>query len=285
VTPDSGTMFREYENGVADILGFLAEGTATIERNVHRAGHLSGQSRQIDVLLEGPIFGLTNATILVDCKRWNKRVALPAVEGFIGLVEDVGADIGFIISTKGASKSASVRASTARGIRVNILPLEELEAWRPVGTVYETMRIALSDTDEAHRVLRHAGFRLAVDTSFERGENENVIQAFRHYGTRHPDTDIQRDHIKKVADVLDTAGIGAQHIANGVGAGGGTPAYKHLPVLVDGNAVGLKVLVSSESEIEEMLQTLADARGLDRRLLTVETPDEWPVTGLFGIGS
>jgi hypothetical protein len=51
--------------------------------------------------------------------------------------------------------------------------------------------------------------------------------------------------------------------------------------MADGKPSDLKILASTDSEIDEQLQTIADAAGVPRSFLTVDTPIEWPITGLF----
>jgi hypothetical protein len=60
----------EYENGVADVLAFLAGDSAVVERDVKLPGRNSGAIRQVDVRAYGRIFEMANASLIVDCKRW-----------------------------------------------------------------------------------------------------------------------------------------------------------------------------------------------------------------------
>ena len=103
--------FREYENGVADVLASVVGEVGTVQRNVKLPSRSGGRRRQIDVLVEGNIFGLTNASLIVDCKRWKQAIDIADVERFIGLVEDVGADMGMLVSAAGASDGAMNRAA------------------------------------------------------------------------------------------------------------------------------------------------------------------------------
>ena len=105
----------EYENGIADILGYLARDFAVVDRNVHLHGRKSHQQRQIDVKVTGKIFGLDNATMIVDCKRYKSRIDVNHVGAFVALVEDVGADIGLLVTTAGASEAARQLAKNTRG--------------------------------------------------------------------------------------------------------------------------------------------------------------------------
>ena len=105
-------QFREYENGVADVLAFLFGDTATVERNVRLPGRFSETRRQIDVLVRCRILDAADLTMIVDCKLWNSRLDVKDVESFIGLVQDVGADSGLLMVAEGASKAARARAAS-----------------------------------------------------------------------------------------------------------------------------------------------------------------------------
>jgi Restriction endonuclease len=52
-----------------------------------------GKQRQIDVKVTGALFGSGRATMVVDCKRYAKSIDVNHVGAFVGLVEDVGADL------------------------------------------------------------------------------------------------------------------------------------------------------------------------------------------------
>ena len=156
---DPRSEYRDYENGVADVLAFLAGDSAAVERNVRLPGRRSGRGRQIDVLVRGRIFGMTDATLIVDCKRRRSPVDVKAVEAFIGMVEDVGADVGMLMTTAGSTRTARERARAERGLHIKLMTLEELMAWRPPGTVTTTYRLPIDRRADAAKALRNVGFR------------------------------------------------------------------------------------------------------------------------------
>lgn len=39
--------------------------------------------------------------MVVDCKHWGKKLAVPHVEAFAGLVDDVAADLGLLVTSTG----------------------------------------------------------------------------------------------------------------------------------------------------------------------------------------
>lgn len=126
--------WRRYERQIYERLVRAAggEGKAEVTFDKRLAGNLSRVERQVDVYVEGEFAnGVGEATMAVDCKYFDRNVDVKAVETFIGLVEDVGTDLGLLVTTKGYSPAARNRAAAARGVRVEIVPYEELEGWQP----------------------------------------------------------------------------------------------------------------------------------------------------------
>jgi hypothetical protein len=251
--------YRDYENGVADVLAFLAGGSATVDRNVRLPTLSGGRRRQIDVLVRGQIFGMANATLVVDCKRRAAPIDVKDVDSFIGLVEDVGAEVGMMVTTAGSTEGARDRARAIRGLRLEVMSLEELMRWSPVGTVTTTYRIPADRRADAERVLRNAGFRVAPDARSPAAVGEVTVNVIRHYGTKTPAGAVQQGHMTTAEAALRKIGVEPVHVAHGIVAGGGTPAHRWLMVAVNGVPSGLKVLASTEEEAEEELDRIAEA--------------------------
>jgi hypothetical protein len=126
--------WRDYENEIYEMLAAKAEAGAVIDFDVKRPGRLSETDRQIDVWLEGTLAGGVlpdHVSLAVDCKCWNSTVNVPDVERFMGTLEDVGADIGFLVTTTGFSAAARTRAKHTRGLQLEVVTFEELREWRP----------------------------------------------------------------------------------------------------------------------------------------------------------
>lgn len=200
--------FRDYENGVADVLSFIFGPSASVERNVHLPGRLSGVSRQIDILVHGPLGDTPDATIVVECKRGSNAVDGGDLDKFVGTLEDVGADLGFYMTSTGASAGARTRASNARtGIRLEIITIDELRRWQPSGTFRTVHCIPTSHLLRVKRTLQDAGFRVVKDTSFSPAEGETLFATLRHYGARSPRIEDQQNHMNTVARLLRQCGI------------------------------------------------------------------------------
>lgn len=266
--------YRDYENGVADVLGFLAGDDAVVERNVRVMSRSSGRRRQIDVVVRNRIGSVAEVTVVVDCKCWASPVDVKAVESFIAMVDDVVADVGLIVTTNAVTTGARQRAASA-GIRLRVMTLNELRSWGPPGTVTVTYRVPATRQGEAERALRNAGFRVVAEPWPPTSEDEAVLAAFRHYATSHPDEDIQREHQRRAGTALQGIGIDAVTVSQGVTAGGGTPAHRWLEVAMNEVPIGLKVLAATEAEADDQLDNVAQL-GMPRSVLSVIRPTGWP---------
>src|SRR5262249_5035699 len=92
-------------------------------------GRLSDKSRQIDVLLDLRHDTDNSRRVIVDAKRRQRKLDVKDVEAFEGLMKDVGAHHGFLVSSTGYSGAAQRRAQDA--ITISIVPLEHVEQIDP----------------------------------------------------------------------------------------------------------------------------------------------------------
>jgi len=97
--------------------------------NAHVVGRITGVRRQIDVLIEARHDTDNSRRIIVDAKRRARKIDVKEVESFRGLMEDVGATHGYLVSPAGHTKAAEKRAQAAVSIR--IIPLDRLENFDP----------------------------------------------------------------------------------------------------------------------------------------------------------
>ena len=272
----------EYENGIADVLAFSAGSSAVVHRNVKLPGHSSGSMRQVDIQVTGRIFGVSDATLIVDCKRWGKPVDVADAGAFLDLVEDVRADFGLLVTTAGASAAARQRLRSARGTRHLLMTLQELAAWRPAGTLSTNYRIPKERKTDAEKSLRRAGFRVMVGQDPRITDNEVCLTTFRHYGIASPPPEVAQEADFAAASALGAIGItDAVILGHGIVTGGGTPAHRWVDVAVHGIPIGQKILVASESDVAEQLSCLRETqrqyRILPAEAFDVIRPDGWPV--------
>lgn len=279
---DRSAEYRDYENGVADIIAFLGA-SSSVRRNARLPGRLSDTPRQIDVCVNGELLGKADATLIVDCKRWSVPLDVSDVGSFIDLARDVEADFGLLVSLVGASASAKCRTLAEGVIAIRALSLAELASWHPPGTVIDSIRVPVSADVDARRILRHAGYRVAPGGGFPCPDDEQLLEVLRHYGTLQPDSDIQAFQTIDIEARLGAGTIGSSHVAHGVVIGGGTPEHRWLQVRTDGTPL-VKVLAANAATLEKQLERVAVIYGLERDGLTVDIPDDWPIDGIFELG-
>ncbi len=96
--------WQQLELLIAEIQKDLAPG-ATVTHNATLHGYDSETDRQIDVLVEQQI-GQFPMRIIFDCKDYARPVDVKGVESFAGMVRDVRAHQGCLVSAKGFTVSA-----------------------------------------------------------------------------------------------------------------------------------------------------------------------------------
>jgi hypothetical protein len=82
---------------------------AIVSKNVKKRGRYSKRQRQIDILIEQEISENIISTV-IDCKFYTRKVDVKKVESFIGMLDDVNATRGILITEAGYTKSALERA-------------------------------------------------------------------------------------------------------------------------------------------------------------------------------
>jgi hypothetical protein len=86
-------------------------------------------SRQIDVLIESRHDTDNTRRIAVDAKRRKRKIDVTDVEALLGLMTDVNATHGYLMSPVGYTKAAEKRAQMAVSIR--IVPVDRLANFDP----------------------------------------------------------------------------------------------------------------------------------------------------------
>ncbi|SRR5258706_3530866 len=116
--------WKEYEDWVFGTL-FEKYPEYSYQRNIRVEGRITKVKRQIDIAFNGTILGHEIFGV-VDCKNYSKKVDVKDVESFISFLEDVGADIGILVTNHGYSKAAQERAKFSN-VKLDVLTPEELE--------------------------------------------------------------------------------------------------------------------------------------------------------------
>jgi hypothetical protein len=95
----------------------------TVLPNVPLRGCISGEERQIDVLIDGRWSNDTRWRIIVDAKARKRPIDIPDVEGFEGMMCDCRAARGVIVCTSGWTAGAERRAQNA--ITISLLDFKD----------------------------------------------------------------------------------------------------------------------------------------------------------------
>lgn len=112
--------WKEYEEKVFNTLKLRFPG-AEIHYNDNIFGHFSKVDRQVDIsfrveVLDQKLLGI------IDCKHYSEKIDVKIVESFLGMVEDVSANIGIIITNKGFTPAA-VNRTHVRNVSLEVLDL------------------------------------------------------------------------------------------------------------------------------------------------------------------
>jgi hypothetical protein len=142
-----------------------------------------------------------------------------------GWSQNLGSDpyFGLMMTSRGGTARAKKRAKneSERGIRIDVLSIEELAGWRPPGTVTTTYRFPRVYQDKAQAQLR----RVEESKAPLLTETGAMLRISRHYGMSRPDADIQTDQSDRALAALRNAGVeDPVHVSHGIQIGrGGAP--------------------------------------------------------------
>jgi hypothetical protein len=125
--------WREYEQAVFNEFK-LRYPTSDIRWNVHLPGALSGIDRQIDILVDARVAGKPVRTV-IDAKMYGKAIDVKHVEEFLGLMKDVAAHRGMMVTTVGYSKAALERAHRdICDVELDVMSIAEFQHFQaPIG--------------------------------------------------------------------------------------------------------------------------------------------------------
>jgi hypothetical protein len=114
---------------VARLIADQAATDLCVTPNARIVGHISGRSRQIDVLIEERHDTDNSRRIVVDAKRRRRKIDVKDVEAFLGLMQDAKATHGYLVSPAGHTKAAEKRAQ--RAVSMSIVPVDRLATFDP----------------------------------------------------------------------------------------------------------------------------------------------------------
>lgn len=119
--------WKVYERIIGAIVTEECDIDLSVTPNARVMGRISGQRRQIDVLIDAR-WGddLSNRTI-VDAKLRSRPIGIRDVESFEGMMEDCSANRGVIVCSNGYTNSALKRAQ--KGITIRLLREDEVDEY------------------------------------------------------------------------------------------------------------------------------------------------------------
>lgn len=89
-------------------------------------GLISGRSRQIDIYINGRFEG-KEQIVIIDAKKYNKKINIKDVESMLSMVADIGANKGILVTSIGYSRSAINRAhNDTQDFELDILRPEDV---------------------------------------------------------------------------------------------------------------------------------------------------------------
>jgi hypothetical protein len=118
-----------YERMIARLIADQFATDLCVSPNARIVGKISGRSRQIDVLIEARHDTDNTRRIVVDAKKRKRKIDVKDVEALLGLMNDVSATHGYLVSPAGHTKAAERRAQMAVSIR--IIPVDRLANFDP----------------------------------------------------------------------------------------------------------------------------------------------------------
>jgi hypothetical protein len=267
----------DYENGIADVLRAVLPSDCEVLLGEHLPGRSSRRRRQIDALVRGPLLGLPDGLMVVECKRHSRPVDVKIVDSFIGLLGDVEVDAGLMVSGSGFTKGAIARVESERGARLGTISPEELARHTPKGTLNWIAEIPAERVEAALAALRRNRLRAwAESDGFDPESGGMLVRVVRHTGSGSPSGDEQAPLHALVCSVLDEQAPGWDLRSTGITMGGGVAEARWLVVTADGQPTDLKVVAASEREADQQLSHLAATFTFERARLDVERPDGWP---------
>ncbi len=120
-------VWKEYEEYILEILIKKFPGRV-FKADDSIKGIFSKTNRQVDISVKDS-FLKHNFLGIVECKHLDRKIDVQVVDSFVGFLEDVGANIGIIITNKGFSDAAKNRANRSPRIFIDVIELEKLEEY------------------------------------------------------------------------------------------------------------------------------------------------------------
>lgn len=118
--------WEKYEKQIFDKLGSEFP-NCEITKNKKLKGIFSKKNRQIDIYVKGKVMN-RDVSVVIDCKKFSKNVDIKTVESFIAFTEDIGCNMGILMTNVGYTSGAKSRIENYyRDIRLEIIEYKDFE--------------------------------------------------------------------------------------------------------------------------------------------------------------
>lgn len=162
--------WKKFEELVTKIQKDLSP-NAIVTPNDKIKGHITGRMRQVDVSIRQQV-GQFNILIAIDCKDRSVPVDVKGVEEFIGIIQDIGANKGAIVSATGFTSTAIKRAESS-GLNLYRLVDAEKHDWQTLALIPVLCNFAK---------LKSYSFNIKTTSPYLPSENPEKIMLFNENG-------------------------------------------------------------------------------------------------------
>lgn len=276
--------WRQYETQIYEKLKSEFPGINVLF-NQKVFGHQSKVERQVDVLATGSILG-HDIKIAVECKCYSKNIDVKIVDGFIGFLEDIKANLGIIITNQGFSPAAKNRAD-AKDIRLEILSFEEFEEFDFAGMyeeIYEEeagLDPLPDDEGVSERINEHDDIREIIDMAEEykgslSGYLEEILEFYEDIKEKvnsSEDVDYVKDTLNDFISIFHKNDIVSDNKYNYYSIILSNLSLAHLAAFLDDLDLDIKIFNSKVNAIIEEC-TISENFSFDSNLIMLNNLDD-----------
>jgi len=247
-----------YERMVARVVADQAETDMCVTPNARIVGK-TGISRQIDVLMDARHDTNNTRRVIVDAKRRRRKIDVTDVEALLGVMEDVGATHGYLVSPSGYTKAAERRA---RKVSIRILPVDRLENFDP--STWPNCKVA---TCKQGRIFWDGYPELLVPLRSLSGQGEDLLMRILHYVGKCDRCGMFHVWCTRCDEILPVPTEGDDDVGHQCGC--------KLPWFWIGS-IEVDETGSESAELHAVLGTIDKVATLDRRALSYRIPASDP---------
>lgn len=146
------TSWKDYQLQAAQFFRSL-ELTSTVEETVVgvRGSH------DIDVYVQGNVMGIPFSWV-VECKHWKTNVPKEKVAALTSIIQDVGADRGFLLSETGFQSGALRMAEKSNVTLTSLADLATIVGDRPINIQVASLRLRIHNVMTKLRDIRRSQY-------------------------------------------------------------------------------------------------------------------------------